>query len=104
MLNINYEFRKGIFFLRLFGNLNKETYKDKEIEIKDLIVNNKFKYIVVNTNSIKSIDLYGINYILEICNLSLENQGKLIICDKSNIIRKLLNNNFPNIKDELEVL
>ena len=104
MLDINYEFRKGIFFLRLSGTLNKKNYKSKENEIKDLIINNRFKYIVINTNNIKKIDLEGINCILEVCYLTQKNQSNLVICDKTNIFKRLLNYNFPNINDELEVL
>ena len=67
MLNVNFEFRKGIFFLRLIGNLNKENYQKIEKETK-------------------------------------ESKSNLVICDKFNIFKRLLNNNFPNIHDELEVL
>ena len=104
MLDIDYEFRKGIFFIRLIGNLNKESYKNKKNEIKALIIENKFKYIVINTNNLKQIDLDGINYILEICYMTKESESNLVICDKFNILKRLLNNNFPNIKDEIEVL
>jgi len=104
MLNINFEFRKGIFFLRLSGSLNKETYQQKEQEIKQLIIQNKFKYIVINTNNLNNIDLDGLNCIIKLCHITEENQSNLVICDKSNIFKRLLNNNFPNINDELEVL
>lgn len=104
MLNINFEFRKGIFFLRLIGDLNKESYKQKEKEIKELILKNNFKYIVINTNNLSNIDLDGLNYILKICYMTKENKSNLVICDKFNILKRLLNNNFPNISDEIEVL
>lgn len=104
MLNINFEFRKGIFFLRLIGELNKESYKSKENEIKELITENKFKYIVINTNNLKKIDLDGINSILEICQMTKTLESNIVICDKFNILKRLLNNNFPNIKEEIEVL
>lgn len=104
MLNISFEFRKGIFFLRFIGELNKETYMINEKEIKELITQNNFKYIVINTNYLNKVDLTGLNYILEICYLTKESKSNLVICDKFNIIKRLLNNNIPNIKDEIEVL
>ena len=104
MLNINFEYRKGIFFIRLIGDLNKDSYQSKKNEIKELIIENKFKYIVINTNNLSKVDLDGLNYILEICYMTKESDSNLVICDKFNIIKKLLNNNFPNIKDEIEVL
>ena len=104
MLKINFEFRKGIFFLRLIGDLNKSSCKDKEDEIMELLIKNGFKYIVINTNYLKRIDLDGLNYIMKIYYMVRENESNLVICDKFNILSRLLNNNVPNIKNELEVL
>lgn len=104
MLDLNFEFRKGIFFLRLIGDLNKESYNQKKKEIESLIIDNKFKYIVINTNGLNSIDLSGISCILKICSITKENQSNTIICDKYKMFKKMLNNNFPNINDEIEVL
>ena len=104
MLKISFEFRKGIFFIRLFGDLNKESYEEKEAEIRELITENKFKYIVINTNHLKTIDLDGLNYITKIYYMTKENESNLVICDKFKIFKILLNNNVPNIEDELEVL
>ena len=104
MLKISFEFRKGIFFIRLIGDLNKESYKEKEDELKELIINNKFKYIVINTNHLRTIDLDGLNYITKIYYMAKENDSNLVICDKFNVFSTLLNNNVPNIKNELEVL
>ena len=59
MLKISFEFRKGIFFIRLIGNLNKESYYEKECELMQLIIQNKFKYIVINTNHLDTIDVEG---------------------------------------------
>ena len=71
MLKISFEFRKGIFFIRLIGNLNKESYKQIEVELNSLINDNKFKFIVINTNYLNEIDLTGLNYltILYVINL-----------------------------------
>ncbi len=104
MLKINFEFRKGIFFIRLIGELKKETSKQVEKELTSLILDNQFKYVVINTNYLKSIDMDGLNYITKICYIIKEHQSDLIICDKLNIFKTLLNNNFPNISNELEVL
>lgn len=104
MLTINFEFRKGIFFIRLFGDLNKASYTIKETEITELIIKNKFKYIVLNTNYLKTIDIDGINYLTKILYITKENKTNLILCDKFKMIKTLLNNNIPNIESELEVL
>lgn len=104
MLKINFEFRKGIFFIRLIGNLNNKNYEKDEKMLKELIITNKFKYIVINTNYLKKVDLDGLNYLLEIFYITKNNESNLVICDKNNIFKRLLNNHIPSIKDELEVL
>jgi len=104
MLKIEFEFRKGIFFIRLIGDLNKESYKEQELEIEKLIMDNGFKYIVLNTNHLSTIDLDGLNYLTKISYIIKENKSDLIICDKFKIFKVLTNNNIPNIEDEIEVL
>lgn len=104
MLDINYEFRKGIFFIRLIGEMNDKKYHNVKANLEELISINKFRYIVLNTNNINKIDLEGLKYILEIYQTSKKADSQLIICDKSNIINKLFLGLMPSIKDESEVL
>ena len=104
MLKLSFEFRKGIFFIRLIGNLNKKSYKQIEADLNALINDNKFKYIVINTNYLKAIDLTGLNYLTKLYFMTIENHSNLVICDKFKVIKTLFNNNVPNIEDELEVL
>lgn len=104
MLKINFEFRKGIFFIRLIGNLNKKNYIQKDNFLKDLIIENKFKYIVINTNYLNKVDLDGLNYLLEIFYITKKTESNLIICDKNNILKRILNNSIPSIKEEIEIL
>ena len=41
MLDINYEFRKGIFFIRLIGEMNDKNYSNVKAHLEELIkVNN----------------------------------------------------------------
>jgi len=104
MLNISYEYRKGIFFLRLIGELNQKSYLEQQSLIEEILTINKFKYIVINTNYLRKIDIIGINYLIKLCDISKRNNEKLVICDKNKTFSKLINYNIPNIKDELEVL
>lgn len=104
MLEMNFEFRKGIFFIRLIGDLNKDTYHIIESELNELIINNNFKYIVVNTNSLNTMDLDGLNYITKIYYLTCKYNGNLVICDRFKIFKILFNNCVPLIESELEVL
>ncbi len=104
MLKLSFEFRKGIFFIRLIGDLNKESILKIEEELNMLIINNRFKYVVVNTNHLNSVSLDGLNYITKIYYIIRESDSNLVICDKFKIFKTLLNDNVPLINSELDVL
>lgn len=55
------EFRKGILFIRLKGDLNKDTIKG--------IIDKDFKYVVLNIDDMYSIDSYSIKYLNKIYKL-----------------------------------
>lgn len=93
MLKINMEFRKGILFIRLKGDLNKNTIKG--------VFDDDFKYIVLNIDNMYSIDSYSIKYLNRLRKYVEEEKGKMIICDKFNISRKLLKD-IPKINNEYD--
>ena len=69
------EFRKGILFIRLKGDLNKDTIKG--------IIDKDFKYVVLNIDDMYSIDSYSIKYLNKIYNLYENNNNKVIISKKN---------------------
>lgn len=87
------EFRKGILFIRLKGDLNKDTIKG--------IIDKDFKYVVLNIDDMYSIDSYSIKYLNKIYKLYENNNNKFIICDKFNVSRKLLID-IPKINREYD--
>lgn len=93
MLKTNFEFRRGILFVRLKGDLNKNTIK--ELNVKD------FKFIVLNINDMYSIDSYCIKYLNNIYKKNRDKDGKIIICDKFNISNRLLKD-IPKISEEYD--
>jgi len=93
VLKTNMEFSKGILFIRLKGDLNKNTIKG--------IIDKDFKYIVLNIDNMYSIDSYSIDYINNLYKRIDSTSGKMIICDKFNVSRKLLKE-IPKIDKEYE--
>ena len=89
MLEINLEFRKGIFFVRLKGKLTTDTvYKLKE-EVTKRILKSGIRNVVFNIEELEEIDLKGISSLLynyEICN---KNNGKSLLCGIKNYKIKL---------------
>lgn len=87
------EFRKGILFIRLKGDLNKKTIRE--------IIYDDFKYVVLNLDDMYSIDSYSIKYLTRIYQNIECSSGKLIICDKYNAASRFLKN-IPKISNEYD--
>jgi len=80
MLNINLEFHKGILFVRLEGNLNKDTVKKLESEVTNLIKENGIRNIVFNVSNLIYIDLDGINGLLSNYEICKFHKGRSLVC------------------------
>lgn len=93
MLKTNMEFSRGILFIRIKGDLNKNTIQG--------LIDEDFKYVVINIDDIYSIDSYSIKYINKIYKEFKNNKGNMIICDKFNVSRKLFTN-IPKIDKEYD--
>lgn len=84
MLEINMEFRKGILFIRLIGELTKKTYQKLNDEVTIMIKENGIRNIVFNIEKLNKIDMKGISFLYynyELCNY---NKGKIMICGFQN--------------------
>lgn len=100
-LKVDFEFYKGILFIRLKGVLTEYSLSNNII---DKIINYMgFKYIVFNIDNIYQIDSYGINYLIN-HNLSLKNkEGKVFICQKNNLFLTKFISKVQTITKEREV-
>lgn len=84
MLETNLEFRKGILFVRLSGELTKHTVKELREDVTKKILKSGIRNVVFNVENLDLIDLKGINslfYNYEICN---RNNGRLLVCGIKN--------------------
>jgi len=84
------EYRKGILFIRLIGDLTKETSKDLEQEINKIIKDNQIRNIVINVDNLNDIDIKGINILYYIYELSKKNHGRTLICNDNEDLKKKL--------------
>lgn len=99
MYNIDMEFVKGIFVVRLSGNFNKRACTILEEDLNQLITTNGIKFLLINLNDISSIDNKVVEIIFENYVKLLKKNGKLIICG----INKLFENNQIITKNLLQV-
>lgn len=84
MLNINMEYRKGILFVRLSGELDNETSPKVDKEVSNMIDQGGIKYLVFNIENLDSIDMSGIDMMMKNYNMILNNKGKAIVCGLNN--------------------
>lgn len=109
MLNVGTEFRKGILFVRLKGDLNKDTIYKLNKKVTNVVKESGIRNIVFNLERLKSIDLKGINTIFYNYELCKSNKGKSLLCGNNDKIRKRLKssrliNYVYEIKDELTAI
>lgn len=74
------EIRRGILFVRLIGNLNKETSKYFKNEVSNLIEEKGIKYIVINLRQLTNLDTIGADLILDEYRYIAKIDGKVVIC------------------------
>lgn len=101
------EYRKGILFVRLLGELTKETVSYLNEEVTSKIQTYGVRYVVFNIEELDDIDLKGIHalfYNYEICR---KQKGRTLLCGLQNNVvghrmksSHLLNYLFP-IESEL---
>lgn len=99
MLKINMEYRKGILFVRLKGNLNKYTVRSLNNYLIPVIDNNGIKYLVYNLKAVTDIDNYGKDSLKKGKNACIKNKGDCFICNTT-----LNLNEFNIVSDELAAL
>lgn len=99
MLKINTEFRKGILFVRLSGKIDSETYLENINELVEIM---GIRYIVLNIENIKGINVNSINHIIDYNNQISKEKRCLLICDKNVRRNKIFKNMIPNITCEIE--
>lgn len=83
MLKINMEYRKGILFVRLKGNLNANTAPKFENYAIPIIKDYGIKYIVYNLSELVSLDSRGEVALLKGGDEIKNNEGKVLIVNNS---------------------
>ena len=97
MLKINMEYRKGILFIRLKGNLNAYTAPKFESYTLPVIKDYGIRYVVYNLSELVSLDKRGEDALHKGGLECDKNNGKVLIVNNS--INSCLE--FDKIKSEL---
>lgn len=81
MLKMNMEYKTGILFIRLKGNLNNNTSNTFMEYIMPVVNKYKVKYLVVNLNNISELDNIGFDTLITLKNII---KGNVLFIDKNN--------------------
>ena len=57
------EFRKGVLFVRLYGDFNDQSLDTFNKEVKEVIIESGIKYVVLNVENLNSITNEGVTEI-----------------------------------------
>ena len=85
MLDINFEFRRGILFIRLSGVLTRSTIEDFDSMVTTLIRDNGIRNVVFNVSGLFKIDFKGISRLFYNYELCKRNRGVSLLCCADNI-------------------
>ena len=110
MLEIDMEYRKGVLFIRLHGELVENTIPVLEKEVTHIMKDYDIGNIVFNVEELNLIDMKGIHALIDHYELAKEKDGKVLMCGLKNTLVKhrienshLLNYMFET-SDELTAL
>ena len=85
MLYINLEFRRGILFIRLCGDLVEKTSLELK-EVNDLIEKQGIKYVVLNMEQLRFVDNVGMSMIIDNYKKVNHQDGKIVICGINEVV------------------
>lgn len=92
MLNTEIEFKRGILFVRLIGEVNLRTLNTLNINVSDIITKAGIKYMVLNMEKAKVEDNVNFDKSIDDFENDLGTDGKLLICgytNESNLSQKI---------------
>lgn len=91
MLYMFLEHNKGILFVRLEGNLIRETSYKINSYLIPVIIKQKIKKIVININKLEKIDLTGYEALINLRDASKEVRGEIYFSNNNEKHDQLLN-------------
>ncbi len=80
MLKMDLEYEKGIFFIRLIGDLTRKNSHKINNYIVPVIKKHQLKKVIINLEKVKEIDEAGITSLINTKCIVKCNKGKLYLC------------------------
>ena len=99
MLKVLMEFRKGVFFVRLYGALNSSTIDIFKKDVKEVIIASGIMYVVLNTYNLEEITKEGVKEIKALRKIMKKTDGDLFLFGGE--VKEL--KSLVNLENELNV-
>ena len=96
MLKIECEYKKGILFVRLTGQINKSTIKNMDV-VDNMIVKAGIKYLLINLEKVAVINHGEIYNLINRYKSLIGDDGKILICGYYNNKMNLRINNEDKV-------
>lgn len=99
MLQVNYEYRGGVLFVRLEGSLDSRNIYLLSNSIKQVIRIGGIKYVVINVNEVVALNDSYIRFLIDdiknssvyLCGYNSNNYSSNILLNNENNIFKYIN-------------
>ena len=93
------EFRKGVLFVRLYGDFNDQSLDTFNKEVKEVIISSGIKYVVLNVRNLDSITNEGVKEIKRLRKVLKKTDGEFFLFGgEVKELKKLV-----NLENELKV-
>jgi len=92
-MKVTTEFRSGILFVRLSGNLTKDTVGILNNKVTNLINRVGIRHVVFNVENLDNIDYKGISTLLYNYEIVKRNEGNVFLCGGNEKVDKILKYN-----------
>ena len=92
-MKVTTEFRGGILFVRLSGNLTKDTVSILNDKVTNLVNRVGIRHVVFNVEYLDNIDYKGISTLLYNYEIVKRNEGNVFLCGGNEKVDKILKYN-----------
>lgn len=91
-MGIDIDYKRGILFIRLLGNLTLNNIFKFEEEVIPIVLELTARNVSINLANVNLIDNSFINSFIKISNIVNRFNGKVVICDINNDINDYIKN------------
>lgn len=91
MLKAQFFIRKTVLYVRFSGELDQRSIEKVRVRVSELISNYRIEYLVINCRELTFMDSSGIGFIIGRYNQLKVVDGKIIICEMNDLIKRIVN-------------